>query len=243
MSRQRRPWLGGSLFTALGTLAAGGLLTASVALAQGATPTPGAAPAAPAASAATGQAQPSAVLPAVSPGSAAWDALTDAQRTALQPLAGEWADLHGTQRDHWLAIAAQYPTLNAEERTRLQERMQSWVRMSPQERLLVRKGFTHAQRFPEAERREKWERYQALPEDVRAALQQRAAERLSAAHSARKHQPVAPDHLLVKIAPGASTVPLQATARPAAHIATNSSRPLREVAAQLSPHTLLPRRP
>ena len=110
-----------------------------------------------------------------------WSSLSSQQQKALAPLASRWNDLDAAERDHWLALAAQLPTMSAADQARLQDRMQAWARMSPDERRTARQGFAGAQRMSEAERQARWEAYQQLPEDRRQALQARAAQRAASA--------------------------------------------------------------
>ncbi|MBH9577844.1 DUF3106 domain-containing protein [Inhella proteolytica] len=174
-------------------------------------------------------------LPAPAPLLAAarpWNSLNAPQREALRPLAGQWSELDATTQEKWLKVAARYPNLAADEQQRLQLRMAEWSRLSPQERLRARIGWQDAKRVTAAERQAKWERYQALPQEERQALQERAAQRRAPA----PQKPATP--LLVQAGPGVSTVPLtQLAAKPVAP----RKRPLQ--VSGLDPVTLLPKAP
>lgn len=161
-----------------------------------------------------------------------WNSLSAPQREALRPLGAQWAELDAATQEKWLKVAARYPSLAADEQQRLQLRMAEWSRMSPQERQRARIGWQDAKRVTAAERQAKWERYQALPQEERQALQERAAQRRAPA----AQKPATP--LLVQASPGVSTVPLtQLAVKPAAP----RKRPLD--LKDLDPVTLLPKAP
>lgn len=174
-------------------------------------------------------------LPAPAPLLAAarpWSSLSAPQREALRPLSAQWSELDAATQEKWLKVAARYPSLAADEQQRLQLRMAEWSLMSPQERLRARIGWQDAKRVTAAERQAKWERYQALPQEERQALQERAAQRRAPA----TQKPATP--LLVQAGPGVSTVPLtQLAAKPVAP----RKRPLD--LKDLDPVTLLPKAP
>jgi hypothetical protein len=154
-----------------------------------------------------------------------WSSLTPQQQQALAPLAVRWADLDAAERDHWLALAAQVPTMNAADQARLQERMQAWARMSPDERRTARQGFAGAQRMSEAERQARWEAYQQLPADRRQALQARAAQRAASAPSPAPSRPgvtsLQPGQRSLAVAPWAK--PHRRAGEPAAPAPTASA--------------------
>lgn len=103
-----------------------------------------------------------------------WSSLTAEQRQVLAPLQRDWSSIDAPRKSKWLEVAARFPTLAPEERKRLQERMAEWARMTPTERGRVRLGFQEAKQLAPQERQARWEAYQALPEDERRALADRA---------------------------------------------------------------------
>ena len=113
-----------------------------------------------------------------------WASLSASQREALAPLASRWAQFDGRDQDTWAQLALRYPRLSAAEQQRLRERMTAWAALSPAERDRVRRAHAQAERLPAEDRQAKWAQYQALPAERKQALQQRAAERRSAAASA-----------------------------------------------------------
>jgi hypothetical protein len=120
------------------------------------------------------QPQPSPVKrpPIESPGPS-WQSLTAKQRATLAPLQNDWASIDGPRKAKWLDIAARYPKLPASEQQRLQARMTEWSRMTPSERARARLNYQEVKQLPNEERQDRWQAYQALPEDQRKALANR----------------------------------------------------------------------
>jgi Protein of unknown function (DUF3106) len=122
------------------------------------------------------QPQPSPVkrAPIESPGPV-WQALSPQQRATLAPLQNDWASIDGPRKSKWLDIAARYPKLPPSEQERLQARMSEWARMTPSERARARLNYQEAKQLPQQERQDRWQAYQALPEDQRQALATRSS--------------------------------------------------------------------
>lgn len=104
----------------------------------------------------------------------AWASLTPAQKQALAPLEREWGSLDAQRQSKWLVLAAGFPSMPADDRVRLHARMAEWARMTPAERSRARLQFQDARQVPANERQAKWQAYQALSEDDRHALAQKA---------------------------------------------------------------------
>jgi Protein of unknown function (DUF3106) len=102
-----------------------------------------------------------------------WQSLSLAQRTALAPMERDWAGIDATRKAKWLEVAARFYSLPKPEQQRIQERMRAWVAMSPQQRGRARLTFQESRQLAPQERQERWEAYQALPPERRAALEQR----------------------------------------------------------------------
>ncbi len=118
-------------------------------------------------------AQPSAALPGAlaAASSPSWKELSAPEQQALRPLAGQWDGIALDQKRKWLEVAKQYPARSAQEQQRLHERMSEWGALSQQDRAKARLNFSGAKEFSPAERQEKWQAYQALPEQERNRLQ------------------------------------------------------------------------
>ncbi|EHR71824.1 Protein of unknown function (DUF3106) [Burkholderiales bacterium JOSHI_001] len=102
-----------------------------------------------------------------------WQSLSLAQRTALAPMERDWAGIDATRKAKWLEVAARFYSLPKPEQQRIQERMRAWVAMSPQQRGRARLTFQESRQLAPQERQERWEAYQNLPPERRAALEQR----------------------------------------------------------------------
>ncbi len=105
---------------------------------------------------------------------AAWAALNGAQRSALAPLQRDWEKIGSSHREKWLEVASRFPSMTAAERQRVQERMGEWARLSPAERTQARLQFKEARQISPDDRQAKWDAYQALPEEQRRELAERA---------------------------------------------------------------------
>ena len=168
-------------------------------------------------------AQPAASMPAVGPPAArasgpAWSALTPAQRQALAPLQREWPALDETRKAKWLELAQRLPKMAPPVRERIQQRMSEWAAMTPDQRARARLQFhQNRQLLAPAERQAQWEAYQALPEDVRQGIAERArpAPRPGSSAPATPRWPAqdreAPQAKRNIVAPPRTTVPRQVT--------------------------------
>lgn len=199
-----------------------------------------------------------ALLPALAAERVAWSRLTPAQQQALDPLQADWATLEPQRQAKWLEIAARFQTLNAAERQRLHARMAEWARLTPAQRRTARLQFQQARRVSPEDRQAAWKAYQALPQDQRQRLAQRArppakAAAPTAAATAvpkakvnvvqsgqpQRQRPVAA--ALQQARPGATTSPMNKTPLPP----TSIQHGLPKIAATpgfVDPATLLPRR-
>lgn len=113
-----------------------------------------------------------------------WQALTPVQRQALAPLEKEWPGIDASRKQKWLVIADRYPTLPVPERTRINERMTEWARLTPAERGEVRLRYQEARQVSAPDRSARWEQYQNLPADAKQQLAARAASSVASANPA-----------------------------------------------------------
>ena len=167
-----------------------------------------------------------------------WSSLSPAQRQALAPLERDWANIDASRRSKWLEIANRLPSMPADERQRMQDRMTEWARLTPDERGRARLSFQEAKQLSPQERQARWEAYQALPEEDRKALANRAQDKRdraavaasasapltavpkrtppqAASSAAVTVKPVAPT--VVQATPGATTTLMTKTPSPPAH--------------------------
>ena len=52
----------------------------------------------------------------------------------------------------------------------MHEKMREWVRMTPEERRVVRENYTRAKKIDPSQKSEQWEKYQQLPEEEKQKL-------------------------------------------------------------------------
>lgn len=104
-----------------------------------------------------------------------WAELTTSQRATLTPLEKDWAQLPASTRRKWVEVANRLPSMPAAQQQRVNERMQEWAKLSPAQRGEARFNFQLTQQLPGAEKQARWEAYQALTPEQRAALAAKAA--------------------------------------------------------------------
>lgn len=106
-----------------------------------------------------------------------WHDLTAHQQQALNPLAAHWDGLSESQKRKWLVISRNQGRLSPEERAVQHSRMTEWAGLSRQQRQQARFNFDEVKQVPAAERKAKWEAYQALSDDEKRRLAESAAKR------------------------------------------------------------------
>ena len=138
---------------------------ADLASAQGIPPSPGASPRSPAT-----------LQPVSRPEEGPrWQKLRPAQRDALKPLQQEWAGIDASSKLKWMELAERMPEMHPEERSRVQDRMADWAKLTPTERGQARLRYQEAKQVPPSDRRSRWDAYQALPPEQKNELAARAA--------------------------------------------------------------------
>ena len=192
-----------------------------------------------------------------------WSSLTPTQQQALQPLQRDWASIDANRKQKWLEVASRFPSMPPDERQRLQGRMAEWARLTPSERAGARLQFQEVRRLPAEERQARWQAYQALSEDERRSLAQRARPAAKAASTAEiaartrapdnttgksnflgpsvnvPIRPIAPT--VVQAKPGATTTTMSTRAAPPPHHQAGLPK-IAATAGFVDPATLLPRR-
>ncbi|MGJ7524369.1 DUF3106 domain-containing protein [Variovorax sp. GB1P17] len=111
---------------------------------------------------------------AVSPTKPLWSELTAEQQLALKPLAPHWNTLNAGQKRKWLALSRNFANMSADDQVTLHSRMIEWAALSNQQRTQARLNFAEVKRIPADERKAKWEQYQALSEEEKRKLAERA---------------------------------------------------------------------
>jgi hypothetical protein len=143
-----------------------------------------------------------------------WRELTARQQRALEPLAPHWDSLTEPHKRKWLALSRNYATLPPADQETLHSRMIEWAALSNQQRTQARFNFAEVKQVPLDERKAKWEAYQALSEEEKRKLAERAKPRPGAAATIR---PVPPQKLapLPAVAPDGQHTPRIQLAPPA----------------------------
>lgn len=107
-----------------------------------------------------------------------WTELTPAQQQSLAPLSAHWNGLHPAQKRKWIALSRNFDSMSPEDQQVLHSRMTEWAALSAQERTRARLNFATVKRLaPEEERKAKWEAYQALSDEEKRKLAERAGSR------------------------------------------------------------------
>ncbi len=103
-----------------------------------------------------------------------WSELTAEQQQALKPLVSHWTTMNTGQKRKWLALSRNFATMSADDQVTLHSRMIEWAALSNQQRVQARLNFAEVKRVPADERKAKWEQYQALSEEEKRKLAERA---------------------------------------------------------------------
>jgi hypothetical protein len=104
-----------------------------------------------------------------------WQKLRPSQRDALKPLQQEWSGIDASSKLKWMQLADRMPEMHPEERSRVQDRMADWAKLTPAERGQARLRYQEAKQVPLSDRRSRWDVYQALPPEEKRELAARAA--------------------------------------------------------------------
>ncbi|RZJ13559.1 MAG: DUF3106 domain-containing protein [Rubrivivax sp.] len=111
---------------------------------------------------------------------ATWSGLTPKQQALLAPLERDWPEISDTQRSKWLSATPTLATMSGDEIKRVHDRIRDWTMLSGSERLTARIGFQVTRRLTPEQRQARWEAYQALPQEERQALAEKALARRQA---------------------------------------------------------------
>lgn len=120
-----------------------------------------------------------------------WAELNRGQQTALEPLQQEWDAMEGLRKQKWLDIANRFSSMKPDEQQRMHERMRSWLKMTPEERRLIRENYTMTKKLDKSEKSVQWEQYQQLPEEEKRRLAAEAAAKKQLTNVPPKTQPTA----------------------------------------------------
>ena len=76
-----------------------------------------------------------------------WATLTPQQKLALAPLAPEWDKMDEIRKKKWLEIANKYTSMKPDEQARVQERMQTWMKLTPEQRMQARENYARSKQI------------------------------------------------------------------------------------------------
>lgn len=144
-----------------------------------------------------------------------WKDLSRPQQIALDPLAREWDRMESVRKQKWLDIANRYSSMKPDEQLRVQERMRDWIKLTPEERRVVRENYTLSKKIDKSQKSVEWEKYQQLPEEQKKKLAADAAvakKQVTNLPPKTQNKPVAP----TKPAPAATCPPGMIRNAPAA---------------------------
>jgi Protein of unknown function (DUF3106) len=98
-----------------------------------------------------------------------WSELSPQQQHILGPLAADWENLDTVRRKKWVTIANRYPKMKPDQQQRLQERMQAWAKLTPEERNIARAKYQKLKELPQPQRQEisrQWRQKSVAPRDA-----------------------------------------------------------------------------
>ncbi len=103
---------------------------------------------------------------ATKPARPLWSELSPQQQHVLGPLAADWDNLDTIRRKKWVTIANRYPKMKPDAQERLQNRMQAWAKLTPEERRIARAKYQKLKELPPPQRQEisqKWRQQSLQP--------------------------------------------------------------------------------
>lgn len=103
-----------------------------------------------------------------------WAQLSPVQQSALAPLRNDWDRLDASRKQKWLEVASRFGQMSPKRQERVRERMTEWARLSPSQRSEARVNYQQSKQIAPQDRQARWEAYQALTPEERAALAARA---------------------------------------------------------------------
>jgi hypothetical protein len=133
-----------------------------------AAPSSAAAPSGSSGTPADSNASPLAALSSDSPIS--WSHLTEAQHVALAPFATQWDSFSDERKKKWLRIASRFHRMSPDAQKHLHQRMEEWVRLTPDQRKVARENYQVSKSVPLEKREKAWDAYQKLSEEQKKKL-------------------------------------------------------------------------
>lgn len=157
----------------------------------------------------------------------AWRSLTATQRKNLAPLERDWPGMGAASKAKWLEVSLRFATMPIDEQQRVMARMAEWARLTPAERGQARLSFQEKKALTPEQKQQRWEAYQALPDDHRKAL----AAKAQPADERKRSTPIA----TAASAPPPDEPPVKRPAPPAATAAKAPVKPVTSLIVQAKP--------
>lgn len=105
-----------------------------------------------------------------SEGPLSWSHLTEAQHLALAPFVAQWDSFSDERKQKWLKIASRFHRMSPEAQKHLHQRMEEWVRLTPDQRKVARENYQVSKAVPLEKREKAWDAYQKLSEEQKKKL-------------------------------------------------------------------------
>ncbi|SAL37158.1 PF11304 family protein [Caballeronia peredens] len=105
-----------------------------------------------------------------SDGPLSWNHLSEAQHAALAPFATQWDSFSDERKQKWLKIASRFHRMSPEAQKHLHQRMEEWVRLTPDQRKVARENYQVSKSVPLENREKAWDAYQKLSEEQKKKL-------------------------------------------------------------------------
>ena len=103
-------------------------------------------------------------------GPLSWSRLTEAQHAALAPFATQWDTFSDERKQKWLKIASRFHRMSPVAQKHLHQRMEEWVRLTPDQRKVARENYQVSKSVPLDKREKAWDAYQKLSEEQKKKL-------------------------------------------------------------------------
>jgi hypothetical protein len=88
----------------------------------------------------------------------------------LAPLAKDWAGLSSDRKQKWLVFATKFQKMKPADQKRALEKMDEWVKLTPEQRLSARESYIRSNNLEPDLRAQKWQEYQQLSDEQKAQL-------------------------------------------------------------------------
>jgi hypothetical protein len=99
-----------------------------------------------------------------------WVDLSPVEQQALAPFAPKWNTFPTAEKRAWLKVVERIGSMTADQRQKLNTRMQQWAELTPEQRVRARANFNLASKAPAEQRKAEFEQYRAMTPEQRKVL-------------------------------------------------------------------------